>query len=131
MKIFARGGLILLLAGLVFPWSGASSQDQQLSETEAKEIVASGMGSIIDGDVAHARDDAVEDALRTGIEQTLGLLLESETLVENFQLIEDNIFSKTKGYVQTYEVIREGKRNEYLYEVTVKAIVKMTDLKND
>jgi hypothetical protein len=131
LKIFARGGLILLLAGLVFPWSGASSQDQQLSETEAKEIVASGMGSIIEGDVAHARDDAVEDALRTGIEQTLGLLLESETLVENFQLIEDNIFSKTKGYVQTYEVIREGKRNEYLYEVTVKAIVKMTDLKND
>ena len=131
MKIFARGGLILLLAGLVFPWSGTSSQDQQLSETEAKEIVASGMGSIIGGDVAHARDDAVEDALRTGIEQALGLLLESETLVENFQLIEDNIFSKTKGYVQTYEIIREGKRNEHLYEVTVKAIVKMTNLKND
>jgi len=51
--------------------------------------------------------------------------------VENFQLIEDNIFSKTQGYVQKYDVIREGKRNEQLYEVTVRAVVKMTDLKND
>jgi len=110
---------------------GNPSLGQDTAGSETNEVVASGMGSIIGGDVAHARDDAIEDALRTSIEQTLGLMLESETLVENYQLIEDNIFSKTRGYVQRYDVIKEGKRDEQLYEVTVKAVVKLSNLKDD
>ncbi len=131
MKNFYRRLTILLFVGFLLPWAGGISQITETPGAEAKEVVASGLGSIIVGDVAHARDDAIEDALRKGIEQVLGLIIESETLVENYQLIEDNIFSKTQGYVQKYDVIREGKRNEQLYEVTVRAIVKMTDLKND
>lgn len=100
-------------------------------QTEPKSVVASGIGSIIGGDVAHARDDAIEDALRKSLENVMGLLIESETLVENYQLIEDNIYSKTRGYVQKYDVVREGKRNDDLYEVTVNALVKMADLEND
>ena len=121
----------LLWGGLLIYLLGSVSFGQETTEADVKEVVASGMGSIIGGDVAHARDDAIEDALRKSIEQTLGLILESETLVENYQLIEDNIFSKTKGYVQKYDVIKEGKRDEMLFEVTVKATVKLTDLKND
>jgi hypothetical protein len=100
-------------------------------QSAAQEVTATGMGSIINGDVAHARDDAIDDALRTAIEQALGTMISSETLVENFQLIDDNIFSKTEGYIQHYQVVEEGKRDESLYEVTVKAIVKMSDLIND
>jgi len=103
----------------------------QVADTTAREVVATGIGSIIDGDVAHARDDAIDDALRTGLEQSLGMLMESETLVENYQLIEDRIFSKTQGYVQNYEVVKEGKRDEMLYEVTLRAAIKLTDLKSD
>lgn len=131
MKVLHGGMAILLLAGMLFPFLGGLPQEQQITEVEAKEVVASGLGSIMAGDVAHARDDAIEDALRNCLENALGLIIKSETIVENFQLIEDNIFSKTQGYVQKYDVIREGKRNEQLYEVTVRAVVKMTDLKND
>ncbi len=116
---------------LIAIWGGAQGQAVPFSQSEAKEVVASGMGSITSGDVAHARDDAVEDALRKALENALGLIVESETLVENFQLIEDNIFSKTRGYVQTYDIVREGKRSEQLYEVTIRAVVKMADLQND
>jgi len=131
LKILHRTGALLLFVGFLFPWLEGVSQGQDASDVEAKEVVATGLGSILGGDVAHARDDAIEDALRNGIENALGLIVESETLVENYQLIEDNIFSKTQGYVQKYDVIREGKRNEQLYEVTVRAVVKMIDLKND
>ena len=132
MKILQKENIIILvLVGFLFPWQKSISQEQDTSNVEVKEVVSSGVGSIVEGDVAHARDDAIEDALRKGIEQALGLLMESETLVENFQLIEDNIFSKTQGYVQKYSVIKEGKRNDQLYEVTVRATVKMADLKND
>jgi hypothetical protein len=114
--------LVLLLASGTFLARGQSA---------SHEVTATGTGSIINGDVAHARDDAIDDALRKGLEQTMGLMVSAETLVENSQLIEDNIYSKTEGYVQNYQVIQEGKRDESLYEVTVKAIVKMGDLKND
>lgn len=131
MKKMTKGIGILLLAGLLLPWGMGFSQQQMIQDEEAKEVVSSGIGSIVGGDIAHARDDAIEDALRTGVEQALGLLLSSESLVDNFQLIEDKIFTKTQGYVQNYEVIRERKRDEQLYEVTVKAIVKMSALKDD
>ncbi|MBN2416598.1 hypothetical protein JXO52_12195 [bacterium] len=125
-KICTAFLLIVLVAA-----GGRVLAQQPDSLSQARQIVASGIGSIVNDDVAHARDDAIADALRTGLEQAVGMIVESETLVDNYQLIEDNIFSKTRGYVQTYKVIREGKRDAQLYEVTIQALVKIADLKND
>lgn len=131
-----RGGAILVVMGLFLPCFicfGQTDEPASLStpETEAYEVVSSGLGAILGNDVAHARDDAIEDALKRGLEDALGLFVKSETLVENYQLIEDNIYSKTQGYVQKYDVISEGKRNNELYEVKVRAIIKMAELKDD
>ncbi len=116
---------IPLLAGFLFVFSA-------LAQTgEAQEVTATGMGAIVGGDVAHARDDAIEDALRKGIEQVLGTMVESETLTENFQLIEDNIMTKTRGYVQNYEVVSEGKRSAEMYEATVRMILKTANIQDD
>lgn len=118
---------IPLLAGFLFVFSaGVSAQTD-----EAREVVSSGVGYIMAGDVAHARDDAIDDALRKGIEQVLGTMVESETLVENFQLIEDNIMTKTRGYVQKYDIVKEGKRDAQMYEVTVRAILKVSNIQDD
>lgn len=130
MKSYRKTGIILFILSCLF-LSNITVVAQDTESEEAKEVVATGMGSIIGDDIAHARDDAIDDALKRGIENALGTIIESETLVQNYQLIEDNIFSRTQGYVQNYQVIREGKRSEQLYEVTVSATVKMADLKND
>ncbi len=132
-----RGGTILVIMGLFLPCFQIFGQADESavqgagSESEAYEVTATGLGSIMGNDIAHARDDAIEDALRKGIEDALGLIVKAETLVENFQLIEDNIYSKTQGYIQKYNIVSEGKRGEQLYEVTVKAVVKMAELKDD
>ncbi|MBN2029375.1 hypothetical protein JW824_03950 [bacterium] len=131
MNRFQRKWIALFPVCLLILFPSRSMLVQNTSDEEAKEVIATGMGSIIGGDIAHARDDAIDDALRTGIENALGTIIEAETLVENFQLIEDNIFSRTQGYVQNYQIVREGQRSEQLYEVTVNATIKMTDLKND
>jgi hypothetical protein len=108
-----KGGAMLAIMGLLLPCflSFGQTENPEMqragSESETHEVVATGLGSILGNDVAHARDDAVEDALRKGIEDALGLIVEAETLVENFQLIEDNIYSKTQGYVQKYDVVSE------------------------
>jgi len=125
--------IVLLLSLLLFSagfTTSASGQDQTESLME-KSVVATGIGSIIQNDIAHARDDAIREALRGCVEQTLGMLIESETLVKNFQVIDDNIMSKTRGYVKNYEVIRERKRDQYMYEVTVQATVKVADIESD
>ena len=32
-------------------------------------------------------------------------MIESETLVQNFQLVSDKIYTQTKGYVTNYQVV--------------------------
>ncbi|NQT24291.1 hypothetical protein HQ585_02945 [candidate division KSB1 bacterium] len=116
---------ILLMAGYFLNTAGFTQTG------DAQTVESTGIGYITGGDIAHARDDAVEDALRKGIEQVLGTLVESETLVENFQLIEDNIMTKTQGYVQTYEIVQEKKRSAEMYEVTVRALLKVANIQDD
>jgi len=94
-------------------------------------VQAIGVGNIIAGDVAHARDNAIDDALRKAVQQVLGTYLSSETLVQNYQMVEDNILTWTKGYVQNYKVIAERQLDSMTYQVTVEATIRMGDLKND
>jgi hypothetical protein len=122
-RIFVLIGIVLLV--------GFVSAQTESAPPDVKEVTATGMGSITGGDVAHAKDDAVEDALRNAIEQTLGTMIQSETLAQNFIVIEDNIFSKTQGYIQKYDILQQGKRDAQIYAVTVKALVKVSQLKDD
>ncbi len=97
----------------------------------APMIQATGTGNIIAGDVAHARDDAIDDALRKAVQQALGTYLSSETLVQNYQMVEDNILTWTHGYVKNYKVISERQLDPSTYQVVVEADIRMDDLKND
>ena len=99
-----------------------------LSQTAT--IESQGVAAIVQGNLDISRDKAVEDALRNAVEQATGSLIENETLVENYQLLSDKIYSQSKGYVQSYEVVDE-KAEEGLYRVTIQATVASGELKND
>lgn len=92
-----------------------------------KEIVATGMA---DGTTAKSRDEAIDDALRRAVEQAMGSYVSSETLVENMILIEDRIYSETRGYIKSYEVIKE-KTDGGAYEIRISAVVKTGKLADD
>lgn len=97
---------------------------------EVKEVIATGMGNIIAGDIAHAKDDAVEDALRNAVEEAVGTLVSSQSLVENYQLVEDRIYSESSGYVKSYKIISKTKSAD-TYTVKIKAKVKLANLEKD
>jgi len=97
---------------------------------EVKEVIATGMGNIIAGDIAHAKDDAVEDALRNAVEEAVGTLISSQSLVENYQLVEDRIYSESSGYVKSYKIISKTKSAD-TYTVKIKAKVKLANLEKD
>ncbi len=44
---------------------------------------------------------AMKDAMRNAAEQTVGIVIGSETLVQNFALVSDKILSKSLGYVSS------------------------------
>ncbi len=93
------------------------------------EILAEGVAAVTSSrDIA--RDHALDDALRKAVEQGVGVYISSETTVSNFQLIEDNIFSSTKGYVSSYRIIDESVIDG-VYSIVIRAMVKTASIEND
>lgn len=90
-------------------------------------VKAEGVGAIQNGNHAKARDEAIWDAQRRAVEKGVGVLLSSETMVSNAQLLSDNIYTQADGFVDSYKIISENK-DEFLYYVTIKADVRKTDL---
>ncbi len=98
---------------------------------QTAEVTSKGLGSILNNDVGAARDQAIDDALRKAVQEALGTSIRSETLVQNFQMVEDNILSWSRGYVSNYEILKEGPGPYDSYEVTIRAVVDLTSLEND
>ncbi len=88
--------------------------------------------AVLGDNPAIARDKAINDALRNAVEEGLGVLIKSETQVENYELVADKIRAQAKGYVKNYEVVRERKDEDAgLYRVWVKATVSLGKLEDD
>ncbi len=104
---------------------------QPALDPDSKEVVAKGFGAIIAGDEVKAREDAINSALRNAVEQVVGTMVESNVLVENYMTVEDKIYTRTAGYVQKYDIISTMKQSDNAMEVTIKAVVKVSDLKSD
>ncbi|MDP8299727.1 MAG: hypothetical protein P9L88_07505 [Candidatus Tantalella remota] len=99
-----------------------------LAAVMQKEIVAEGMAS---GITTESRKMAVNRALRKAVEQGVGVIIDSETMVKNYQLLDDRIYSTVKGYVTGFEIIDDNGGEGGLYKVTVKANVALGALTKD
>ena len=93
-----------------------------------REIIAEGIAA---GSSLTSRDEALNRALRNAIEQGIGTVIDSETMVRNFKLLDDRIYSGVKGYVKSYEIISDNKGEGRLYRIKVKAIVALARLRKD
>ena len=91
---------------------------------------AEGVGVIKSGNKAMARDQAIRDGQRIAVEQAVGTMVASETLVQNYEVLRDQIYSQTQGYIKDYTIIEE-KEEGSLYRVTLKAQVARGSLEND
>ena len=63
-------------------------------------VEAEGVAAILNGDTDIARDKAIVDAQRKAVEQAAGVLISSESLVENYDLLSDRILTQSSGYIQ-------------------------------
>ncbi|MCD4776586.1 MAG: flagellar assembly protein T N-terminal domain-containing protein [Candidatus Aegiribacteria sp.] len=116
--------------------STSVSQSSDVSEItpvlpNETEILAEGIAALeYQGGIDIARDHAIDDALRKAVEQGVGAYINSETQVNNFQLISDEIYSRTRGYVSSYRIINEEQDGD-LYRVVIRAVVNTDGIEND
>ncbi len=122
----SRTGFVATLLALCVSFTVAEVQEG-LAQTQT--VTAEGMASA-QGNPAIARDNAVQDALRKAVEQAVGTMVASETLVENFQVVRDSIYNKSSGYIKEYKIVKETPGKD-LYAVTISAVVGVGELKND
>jgi hypothetical protein len=97
---------------------------------ESKTVTAEGVAVISGGNVDIARDAAIQDAQTRAVEQAIGTLIDSQTQVENYQVISDKILSQIKVYIKRYNIVNEA-REENLLRVTITAEVSLGQLNDD
>ena len=82
--------------------AGMAVADQQGGVVEVE-----GYASIVGGRKDLAREAALQNAFRRAVEQVVGVALESKTVVKDSELLNDKIFSKSRGFIKTYRVVGE------------------------
>lgn len=120
--LMGRGFLLLVLFLFFFSPS-------LMGET-GTYVEVEGVGHISGGNLVQARDTAITDALRNAVEQAVGLVLDSQTRVQNYQLIEDSILTRTQGYVSEYQLL-ESWTSQGMFFVRLGVVVKERILQDD
>lgn len=120
--VFALFALTLIIA-----YHPAAASAEEPSETT---VEATGFATVTDTNTAIARDAAIDDAMRKAVEQAVGTMVSSDTMVQNYQMLQDNVYTKTQGYIRNYKVTKEGQTGT-MYQVTVRATVAVGNLKSD
>ena len=108
---------------------GCAENKYQIKSTSANTevVTAEGTAPIINGDITGAKKDSLHEALKNALGLVIGVYVSQESLVSKSMLIEDNITSKTEGYVEKYTITKEKKDGDF-YKVTIKALVRKEDL---
>lgn len=93
---------------------------------EVTQVTAVGEALAKDG---NARDEAISDALRNAVMTGIGAYVESTTIGENYQVIEDSILVKANGFATLDDVISSSVSDGMLH-VKIKASVSNKPLAN-
>ncbi|MBU4388046.1 MAG: hypothetical protein KKB23_00720, partial [Proteobacteria bacterium] len=93
--------VIIVLSYSVNAWS-------QVSAPEVQAVTAWGE-SAVTNNPALDKQLAITHARRTALEQVVGSYVTSSTLVRNFQVVEDRIYSKATGFINSYKILQENR----------------------
>lgn len=81
-----------------------------------------GTAAIHENAIDIARDKAIDNAQRNAVEEKMGVMISSYSEIENYQVKIDQILSESKGFINSYKIISEGREGD-IYKVTIEADV--------
>ena len=74
------------------------------------------------------KTEALKDAYRDAVERAVGMYVDAEQQIKNEELVEDKILTQSNAYIEKYEVVRERKKANGLFEIQINADVKKSAL---
>lgn len=93
-------------------------------------VVAEGTAPYQADNLPASRAAALAAAQRQAVELVVGVYVSARTRVDKAVAIENNILSKTEGYVKRYEIISEGRDGQW-YKMKIRALVLTDSLRGD
>jgi hypothetical protein len=100
------------------------------TKPEQNEILVIGTGGILDGNVAKARKKAIAEALVKGVEEYLGRRLGSQTMINNFPRLLQDVIPKAREEIENFHILAEERMDkEYKILVRVKVNDKVMEEK--
>ncbi len=85
-------------------------------EDRTDQVIGEGVGT--------SADEALKDAYRNAVRQTVGAVVDAETLVKNDEVIVDKILTYSDGFIKSYEEIPGSKTfKNGLHRIRIKAQV--------
>ena len=101
---------------------------QAENHMDTKTVVVISTGKIIRENTARAREDAIANSLVSAIDKVAVELLPPESLIENFQKLNEALYGQTSQFIRDYRVLTEF-LIENNYRVMVEASVSISSLK--
>jgi hypothetical protein len=117
---------LLLVSGCIYQKGAVKSVPVHKSET----VVSDGIAPIVNNDIVGAKQASLSDALKNALALVVGVYVSQESLVSKAVMLDDNIISKTDGYIEKYKVIKEERDGEF-YKIKLKAVVRKEDLEKE
>lgn len=107
--------------------SGIVNAEENASE---KIIEVIGTGAIQGGNVAKARDRAIKNSLVSAVELAVADFLPLESMIQNFEILNEILYDNSSEFVADYKVLTELKSGR-TYRVLVQATVSIDAIKEE
>ncbi|MBA4423430.1 MAG: hypothetical protein C0390_10110 [Syntrophus sp. (in: bacteria)] len=104
------------------------SLGEERGRTQAFET--EGIAAVIGSDLAHARDDAVLDALQKAVTRATGQWLTPQDAEREYERLRERIYDRAEEFTQDFRIIFETSDPD-IYSVTVRATVFSDRIRKD
>jgi len=96
-------------------------------QTPAKTVEVLGTSIIYGDNVATSRDRAISNGLASALAMVTADYLPIESLIQNFQVLNETIYGQSGRFVQGYKVLTEA-RSDKFYRVMVQATILVDEI---
>jgi hypothetical protein len=114
--------VLFLIPGTSLAAQPAAGKAAGGKTTGDKTITAEGSGS--------SKQDALLQAKRAAVEEGIGVVLSSQTEVENFMLKKDKVITQSFGSVRSFNVLKEEQKGD-TWHVKISAVVSLDSITAD
>lgn len=130
MKFKTAGTALLAFTVALSGCAGSGSRIKKTKGMEGEIVEAEGVAPYKADDLPGTKAAALAAAQRSAVELVVGVYVSGRTRVDKAVAIEQNILTKTSGYVKKYEILSEGQSGEW-YKVRIRALVATQALHDD